>query len=66
MGESIRWSEDDQVVGGGEGGELNFEFSAIRSLFDDQGFNGLFEGAKIPAIHVLQMENEGRREWSFR
>ena len=36
------WPEDDKVVRGREWAELDFEFSAVRRLFDNQGFDSLF------------------------
>jgi len=54
--ESICWSNDNKVARGGEWGEFNFEFPAVRCLFDNQGFDSLFEGAKIPAVHVLGVD----------
>lgn len=51
--ERICRSDDNEVVCGRGGGEFDFERSIVRGLFDDQGFNGLFEGAKFPAIYAL-------------
>ena len=51
--ERARRSDDNEVVCRREGGKLDFERAIVRGLFDDQGFDGLLEGAKIPAVYTL-------------
>ena len=51
--ECVRRSDDNEVVCGREGGEFDFERATVRGLFDDQGFDGLFESTKIPAVYAL-------------